>query len=148
MLFRSQLEYGDTVWGHRINKGKNRDKVESVQRQALLKVLNAPPSTPTDDMEVELKVNPVGLRLIELQRKESYKILHKEQDDPTILLVENSLSPPNSRVSPGYHLQRLSKTTYNFLQSRYYGDNSPEEIAKPLKHYERPNILCRNLGEN
>ena len=110
-------------------------------------MLNAPPSSPTEDIEVGLKIIPVDLRLIELQRKESYKILLKEQDDPTRLLIENSLSPQNSRVSPGYHLQRLSKTTYKFLQSRY-GDNSPEEIAKPLKHYERPNILCHNLGEN
>ena len=55
-------------------------------------MLNAPPSTPTEDIEVGLKIIPVDLRLIELQRKESYKILLKEQDEPTRFLIENSLS--------------------------------------------------------
>ena len=40
-------------------------------------------------MEVDLKVIAVDRRLVELQTKESYKILLKEQDDPTRLLVEN-----------------------------------------------------------
>ena len=45
-------------------------------------------STPTEDFEIELKVIPVDLRLIQLQRKESYKILLKEKDEPSRLLVE------------------------------------------------------------
>ena len=81
-------------------------------------------------MEVDLKVIAVDRRLVELQTKESYKILLKEQDDPTRLLVENSLPPQNSRVSPGCDLQRLSKTKFKFIQSRY-GENKPEEI-RPL----------------
>ena len=93
ILSRSRLEYATSVWGFRINKGNNRSKLESVQRQALLKILNAPPSTPTGDMEVELDIIPVDLRLNELQRKESYKIFLKDEQDPTRPLLENAQRP-------------------------------------------------------
>ena len=101
----------------------------------MLNIIEASPSTPTDNMEVELNIIPLDLRLNELQRKEAYRIFNKSNDDHTKLMLTNSRPPLNSNESQAYHLKKLYNNTLRFMKVNY-GNATPEEIVAPLNHYE------------
>ena len=63
----SKLYYGSIIWGHTVYTDKHHRFLEAAQKSALILILGAMKSTPTEALESELNVVPIDLRLEELQ---------------------------------------------------------------------------------
>ena len=66
-FIHSKLEYGSIIWGHTIYKDKHRRFLEAAQKSALMLILRAMKSNPTEAFQSELNIVPIDLRLEELQ---------------------------------------------------------------------------------
>ena len=115
VLVRPTLEFGSVLWGYKVNSSNNRTKLESAQRYSMLKILQAPPSTPTAVMEVELGIVPIDLRIRELERLEVNRILRKHNRNITNLCL---LSSRNSK-SNIFHLNNITTPLNEIFQSTY-----------------------------
>ena len=78
-------------------------------------------------MECELDIVPIDIRLMELQRMETNKILRHSDDCPTKKLLLQAQDAPSNRLTPCSSLLRLHKRLDRSLQSSY-GDYSLEAL--------------------
>ena len=100
-FIRSKLEYGCSIWGYKIYQGNHLSTLESAQRTALNTILRPLRSTPTDALESELAVEPIDLRIEELQRNEAVKLLQKKG-----FIFQRNLLPSHT---PANYLASLAK---------------------------------------
>ena len=102
----SKLEYGSVIWGHSIHTTKHLRQLESDQNGALKFILRAMKSTPSEALESELNITPIDLRLQELQRIESVKLLQK---DDHYILNKMKKQVTGNKISPLFYLGHQSK---------------------------------------
>ena len=100
-FIRFKLEHGNIIWGHTIYTDKHRRFLEATQKSALIIILRAMKSIPTEALESKLNIVPTDLRLEELQQMEAIKRLQKNGQ-----FITNNMSKTVNRknLTPLTHL--------------------------------------------
>ena len=141
-IIRPKMEYGSIIWGYKVNFSNNRAVLETAQRHSLKAILKAPPTTPTSAMEAELNICPIDIRLLELQRLESIRILRKPANDFT----KFTLMAPTHYSSPCHYLNNILKPLTLALTNKYKNyDLEPEPILTKASPWTLPKLTVHNL---
>ena len=143
-FIRSKLEYGSIIWGHTIYKNNHIKLLEAAQKGALMLILRAMKSTPTDALESELNILPIDLRLEELQRIEAIKLLQK--NDP---FINDNMQKTikGKKLTPLTHLGHLVKQILVHLSKHQKisldSVQIPPEIPPTMETFSLQNLTVK-----
>ena len=93
-LIQPKLEYGGIIWGHTTCTDKHYRLLEAAQESALMLILRAIKSNPTEALESELNIVPIDLRFEELQYMEAIKHLQKNNQ-----FITNNMGKKSKKVN-------------------------------------------------
>ena len=145
-FIRSKLEYGSIIWGLTVYTDKHRRFLEAAQKSALMLVLRTMKSIPTEALESELNIVPIGLRLEELQRMEAIKLLQKNHQ----FITNNMGKQVNSKkLPPLTHLGHQAKQVLTVLSKHQNitinAIQIPSEIPRSMEMFYIPNLSATIL---
>ena len=137
----SKLEYGSIIWGHTIPTTKHARLLEAAQKGALTLILTAVKSTPLEEMEAELCIAPIDLRLQELQRTKAIKFSPKNEkyiSNNMEKIIIGYKSTPLSHLS--HQVKQLLITISKNLKTDTHLINIPTETPPSFDIFHIPNM--------
>ena len=125
-----------TIYGHTIYTDKHRRLLEAAQKSALIFILRAMKSTPTEALESELNIVPIDLRPEELQQMEAIKRLQKNDQ----FITNNMGKKVNSKkLTPLTQLRHQAKQVLTVMS------NIRKSVLMPLKVHQKFHLLWKSF---